>query len=80
VRLRPLHTILRDRPDGVVEIDLVPHCILQLAFPDHGEKVKLHAEADHRQRRDMLKLLEHDPRISSGARALSFGVKVAIEA
>ena len=68
VRLRPLHALLWDGPDGVVEIDLVPNCILQLALPNHGEEVELHTEADRWQRRNMHEPREHDADLCAKAR------------
>jgi type IV secretion system protein VirD4 len=61
VRLRAFHPLLRDSPDGVLEVDLVPGRVLQLAFAHHGFEIEAHAEPDGRQRGYLLELLEHDP-------------------
>jgi hypothetical protein len=53
--------LFRDRPDSVLEIDLVPNGVLQLAFAHHGLQEEAHAEPNGGQRRHLLKLLEHDP-------------------
>jgi hypothetical protein len=64
VRLRALHPLLRYRPNSVLEIDLIPGSILQLAFAHHGLQIEAHAEPDGWQRRHLLELLEHDPDLS----------------
>ena len=60
VCLRPLHSFLGYRPDGVLKIDLIPGGILELALPDHRQEEKLHSQPYGRQCRHMLKLTEHD--------------------
>ena len=63
VRLRALHPLLRDGPDSVLEIDLVPRGVLQLALSHHCLQVEAHAQPDGRQRRHLFNQLQHDTRL-----------------
>ncbi|OWW05025.1 hypothetical protein ATY81_03430 [Rhizobium sp. R72] len=66
VRLGSLHTLFGYRPDCVLEINLVPCRILRVALPNHRQKKQLHSQPYCRQRRNMLKLPEHDTYLRGG--------------
>lgn len=61
MRSRPLHPLLRDRPDGVGKIDLVPDPVLELALADHAQQDELQAETDRRQGRHLPQQVQSDP-------------------
>jgi len=60
VRSRALHPLLGDRPDRILEIDLVPDAVLELALTNHAEQDELQAKADRRQRGHIPQEAKHD--------------------
>src|SRR3546814_17982094 len=57
--LGSLHALFGDRTHGVLEVDLFPDRILQLALAHHCQQEEAHPESDRWPRCHMVELLEH---------------------
>ena len=58
VRPRPLHPLLRDAPQRVLEVHFVSGRILQFAFPNHCQQRKAHAQPNRRKGGDFIELFK----------------------
>ncbi len=66
MRLAAFHPLLRNAPDRVLKVDLVPNRIEQFALAHHRQQNEPEAEPNGRERRHVLDLGERDPNLGWG--------------
>jgi len=70
VGLAGLHAALRNRPDGVLEVDLVPGGLDQLALAHERQQDQAQRQADGRQGRGGVQHPVHDADLGRRQRAV----------
>jgi hypothetical protein len=70
VGLARLHAALRDRPDGVLEVDLVPGGLDELALAHEREQDQAQRQANGRQRRRGVEHAVHDADLGRRQRSI----------
>jgi hypothetical protein len=70
VGLGTLHALLRDGPDGILEIDLIPDRVQEFAFAYQSQQDQTQPETNRRQRGNVFELLEHNPDFDRRERAV----------